>query len=145
MKLTLPGWIRFVVFPFPFAVALFLSLLVIADHLFRPDRSRIEAGGPEEAPGTVAIVLLVLLFQVVWGIPSLLWLKAERAGFRGHAIVGALSSLLLCVGSALMLQAPQFGETFSWMLLHALLFFGIPLFLSYLLAHSLRPDAPPTG
>ena len=139
-KLTLPRPMRLLLFPFPWAVALGSALLVIVDHVIRPDRSRIEDGGLAGTPGTCVIAVIALLLQLVWGVPTLLWLENVRCRVGGYAVVGIVSGVGLSLGLALILQAPQFGETFWRIIPFVLLFIGAPLVLSYLFAYSLQPD-----
>ena len=138
-KLTLPRSLRLLLFPFPFAVALSFALLVVVDDLVRPDRSHIQDSGPAETAGTCAVALLTLALQAFWGAPTLFWLETQRSRFRAYAAVGVASAVALSVAFALIFQAPQFGETFGRMLPVVFLFFGGPLILGYLLAHSLIP------
>ena len=91
------------------------------------------------------MVLLTLLLQALWGIPTLLWLEREHRPLRSYAAVGFATASALSFVFALMLRAPQFGETLLWMLPRTLLFFGAPLVLGYLLAHSLAPQATATA
>jgi hypothetical protein len=142
-RLTLPHAVRRTFLPFPFAVALSFSLIELVDHISRPDRTRIEptAGAPAvDAIGTCVFVVLTVLLQALWGVPTLLWLERERRRLRTYAAVGAGSAILLSLGFALMLRAPQFGETLSWMLSRTLLLFGAPVVLGYLLAHALMTE-----
>ena len=141
-KLTLwrPG--RLALFPFPFAIALSFSLLEIVDHVMRPDRTHIEPS-PMGSAGTCVVILLTMILQALWGIPTLLWLENEHRPLRAYAAVGLATAFALSLVFALTLRAPQFGETLLLMLSCALLFFGAPLVLGYLLAHSLGPRATP--
>ena len=138
---TLRRVLRLTLLPFPTAVALSFATLAAADHLMRRDRSGIESGGPAEAVGTIAVVFLTMLLQAFWGIPSLLVLDRSRSGFRRYAAAGVGSSLALSFTFAALLRAPQFGETLLWMFTRALLFFGLPLLFSYILAGIIRPCA----
>jgi hypothetical protein len=117
------------------------ATLVAADHFMRPNRGGIESGGPAEAVGTVAVVFLTMLLQGLWGVPSLLALDRLRSGFSRYAAAGVASSVTLSFAFAALLRAPQFGETLLWMFTRALLFFGLPLLLSYILAGIIRPYA----
>jgi hypothetical protein len=133
--------LRLTLLPFPTAVALSFATLVAVDHILRPDRRGIEAGGPAEFVGTIVVLFLTMLLQALWGVPSLLVLDRWRSGFSSYAAAGVASSVTLSFAFAALLRAPQFGETLLWMFAHALLFFGLPLLLSYILAGIIRPYA----
>ena len=133
--------LRYVLLPFPVAIALSFAVLVATDYIMRPDRSGIEFGGPTVFIGSVAILVLTIVLQALWGIPSLLLLDSWRRGFSSYAVTGVASSALLSLGFAAILRSPQFGETLQWMFWHVMLFFGISLSLSYMLAAIVSPDA----
>ena len=137
--------IRLVLLPFPLSLFLSMSALQISDHLLRPDRSNIVPGEAGEYIGGVLLIVSAVALQVVVGMPSLLALDYARSGARGYLATATTSALILSLLLATMLQAPQFGETLRWMFSRILLFLGIPLVLSYLLAFYLRRRREPVG
>jgi hypothetical protein len=137
MHNVLPRFIRLAFLPFPAAIAACFSVLTAADYYFRPDRSHIERA-PLEGFATVFIVVLAGLLQLTWGAPSILALDRRGAGLRGYLGVGIASSSVFALLFAAILHAPKLGETLGWMFSYVLLFFGVPLSLSYLFALWLR-------
>ncbi len=133
--------VRLMLLPFPAAVILSFYSLVVADHVLRPDRSGLEHGGPGEFAGGIAVLFLTVILQALWGAPSLLALDSWRTGLRGYLAAGVASSVGLSLAVATLIRAPQFGETLAWMFSRVLLFFGIPLLLSYVAALFLRTHA----
>ena len=130
--------LRVILLPFPVAVFLAMAALEIADHLLRPDRSNITSGDPGETIGGYLLIGLTVFLQLAAGMPSLLMLDSKGSGLRGYLTVATAIALSLSLLFAEMLHAPQVGETLGWMFFRVLLFLGVPLVLSYLLALYLR-------
>jgi hypothetical protein len=132
-------FVRWVSLPFPFAILLSIMLLEAADRILRPDRSNISSGDPGEYIGGILLVVLVVVFQALIGLPSLILLDRCKRGLGGFLAIASIMSLLLSAMLASALHAPQFGESFGWMFSRVLAFVAPPFLLSFLLAYILRP------
>lgn len=130
--------VRLVFLPFPLSFFLSLSALEFADYLQNPERSQVAAAEPGEVIGEIIMIIHTAFLQVVVGVPSLLVLDRASRGLRRYLATGTVIALILSFLLAVLLQAPQFGETFGWMFPRVLLFLAPPLLISYLLAFYLR-------
>ena len=131
--------VRKLLLPFPFAIALSILLLETTDQILRPDRINTSSGDSGEQIGGVLLVVLVVMLQALIGLPSLFLLDRCKLGLGGFITVASIMSTLLCVMLAYALHAPQFGESFGWMLPRVAAFVAPPLLLSFSLAYILRP------
>jgi hypothetical protein len=129
---------RLFLLPFPVSYYLSMLSLEVTDHILRPDRSNITSGDAGENVGGLILVILVAILQITVGVPSLLVLDSVRGGARPYFATAMTASLILSLLSAVMLRAPQLGETFEWMFFWAFCFLGPPIIISYLLAYYLR-------
>ena len=131
--------VRLLLLPFPVATLLGSLILVITDHVMRPDRSGIvnsmDAG---YVVGNIVIFTLVASLPVFVGLPSLLLLYFRKSKQRTYLITGVLMAIALSFGASRVLVAPQFGETMSWMYPRVLAFLGAPVIFGYWLAFRLR-------
>ncbi len=131
--------VRLLLLPFPAAILLGSTALVITDHIMRPDRAgiddSIDAGS---FVGFIVISILVGSLQLFLGAPSLLVLDAKKRGKRGYLVTGALMAVALSFVLSKVLVVPKFGETMGWMYPRVFAFLGIPVILGYWLAFRLR-------
>lgn len=112
--------------------------MVIADHVMRPDRNRVESGDAGEYIGGILLLLVVAKFQIFLGVPSLLILDAKACRLRGYTITAFVIATVISLAFSMMLRAPELGETLGWMFPRVFAILGVPVVLSYLLAFSLR-------
>ena len=131
--------VRLLVLPFPVAVLLGSTALVITDHIMRPDRTgiddSIDAGS---FVGFIVISTIVVLLQVLLGVPSLLFLDARKSRKGGYLVTAILIAIVLAFAISKVLLAPQFGETMGWMYPRVFAFLGVPLVFCYWLALRVR-------
>ncbi len=131
--------VRLLVLPFPVAVLLGSTALVITDHIMRPDRTgiddSIDAGS---FVGFIVISTIVVLLQVLLGVPSLLILDARKSRKGGYLVTAILIAIVLAFAISKVLLAPQFGETMGWMYPRVFAFLGVPLVFCYWLALRVR-------
>ncbi len=125
---------RLLFIPFPIATVACFVLVSVLDYMLRPDRSDIVSGEPGEMLGGILIFVAVGGLQAVIGIPSLLILDSKHAKINAFLAIGTVLALGFSSFLALMLRAPQFGETFLWMFSWIFCLFGLPLIGCYCLA-----------
>ncbi len=130
--------IRLLLLPFPAAYFLGTSVLVIADHVMRPDRNQVESGDAGESIGGILLLLVVAKFQIFLGAPSLLILDAKACRLRGYSITAFVIAIVISLAFSMMLRSPELGETLGWMFPRVFAILGVPVVLSYLLAFGLR-------
>lgn len=129
---------RLLLLPFPAAYFLGASVLVIAEHVMRPDRNRFESGDAGEYIGGILLLLVVAKFQIFLGAPSLLILDAKACRLRGYTITALVIAIVGSFAFSMMLRSPDLGETLGWMFPRVFAVLGVPLVLSYMVAFGLR-------
>lgn len=131
--------LRLLLLPFPMAVLLGSTALVITDQIMRPDRTGIDDSvDAGSLVGLIVIFSLVGSLQLFLGVPSLLILDAKKSRRRGYMITALLVAITLSFSMSKVLIAPQLGETMRWVYPWVFAFWGVPIMLSYWLAFSTR-------
>ncbi|RYD45934.1 MAG: hypothetical protein EOP85_08410 [Verrucomicrobiaceae bacterium] len=130
--------VRFLFFPFPFAIQVCFWMLSCVDTYNGVGHNPAMRAEPGEMIGGVLVTAMTVIFQLAVGIPSLRVLDRREGNSWTFLKAGAGIALLFSLMLAFVLHSPEAGESYGWMLLMVLIFFGLPLLAGYWIAGRLR-------